>query len=392
MTGGTVNFDSGSFYSNPSDLKEYGIYNNSGTINVRGGNVYNDNVGIWNAGTINMSNGTVGECTTGIENYGTVNLSGGNVNYGTYGIQNYGNCTMSGGNINGFLTGVRNLANFNISGGNITNNSVYGIVNEASNTFTGQVYMTGGNVSGNTKYDIYHGKSDTDGAGAVYGGLRIERNDTVNSSIYLAAYDNYIYTGSSTPQLNSITLADNHLERLIIRSANTTNASTMVNKINVKNKGSYYCKDNATGHSSYVVLWTNYTVTTQHKTKDGKTLDTTTKTYEYKENYTTEPKTFEGYILSETPSNATGSIKGNITVVYYYKDDTNVAVVNYKDLLSGITSAKYWYNDDNESFAGNGTDFADGMVFESYGYYKIIVENGVGLQKELTFSLNKDSI
>lgn len=392
MTGGTINFDSGSFYSSPSELKEYGIYNNSGTVNVRGGNVYNDNVGIWNAGTINMSNGTVGECTTGIENYGTVNLSGGNVNSGTYGIQNYGNCTMSGGNINGFLTGVRNVGTFNMSNGNIINNSVYGIVNEASNTITGQAYLTGGNISGNTNYDIYHGKSDTDGAGAVYGGLRIERNDTVNSSIYLAAYDNYIYTGSSTPQLNSITLADNHLERLIIRSANTTNASTMVNKINVKNKGSYYCKDNATGHSSYVVLWTNYTVTTQHKTKDGKTLDTTTKTYEYKENYTTEPKSFEGYILSETPTNSSGSTNGNITVVYYYKDDTNVAVVNYKDLLSGITSAKYWYNADNESFAGSGTDFADGKVFEDYGYYKVVVINGVGLQKELTFSLNKDSI
>lgn len=224
------------------------------------------------------------------------------------------------------------------------------------------------------------------------GGLRIERNDTVNSSILLAGYDNYIYTGNSTPQINSITLGDVHLERLVIRSANTSNASTMVNKINVKNKGSYYCKDNATGHSSYVVLWTNYTVTTQHKTKDGKILDTTKKTYEYKENYETEPKSFEGYILSETPSNSTGSTNGNITVVYYYEDDANVAVVNYKDLLSGITSAKYWYNADSETFSGNGTDFADGTVFEDYGYYKVVVVNGVGLQKELTFCLNKDSV
>lgn len=224
------------------------------------------------------------------------------------------------------------------------------------------------------------------------GGLRIERNDTVNGSIYLAAYDNYIYTGNSTPKINSITLADAHLERLVVRSANTNNALTMQNNVNVLNKGSYYCKANATNHSNYVVLWANYTVTTQHKTKDGKTLDTTTKNYEYKENYTTEPKSFEGYTLSKTPSNANGSTQGNTTVIYYYEADANVAVVNYRDLLSGITSAKYWYNANSESFNGNGTDFADGQVFENYGYYRIVVVNGVGLQKELTFTLNKDSV
>ena len=224
------------------------------------------------------------------------------------------------------------------------------------------------------------------------GGLRIERNDTVNSSIFLAGYDNYIYTGNSTPQINSITLADAHLERLVIRSANTNNAQTMQNRINVKNKGSFYCKANAINHSSYVVLWQNYSVTTYYKTKAGKTLDTVTKTYEYKENYTTEPKSFEGYVLSETPSNASGSTSGNISVTYYYKEDANVAIVNYKDLLSGITSAKYWYNANSESFNGNGTDFADGTIFESYGYYKIVVTNTVGLTKTITFTLNKDSV
>lgn len=359
---------------------------------MRGGSVYNDNVGIWNAGTINMSNGTVGDCTTGIENYGTINFTGGTLANGTYGVQNFSTCSMSGGTINGFLTGVRNLANFNISGGNISNNSVYGIVNEASNTFTGQVYMTGGNVGNNTKYDIYHGKADTDGAGAVYGGLRIERNDTVNSSIFLAGYDNYIYTGNNTPQINSITLADTHLERLIIRTSNTNYASTMNGKINVKNKGGYYTKANATGHSNYVVLWTNYTVTTKHQTKDGKILDTSTKTYEYKQKYTTEPKTIEGYVLSETPSNASGTTNGNTTVIYYYTEDANVAKVTYEDLLSGVVSAKYWYNANSESFSGSGTNFSNGTVFENYGYYKVTVINGVGLEKTITFTLNKDSV
>ncbi len=339
-----------------------------------------------------MSAGTVGSCTTGIENYGTVNFTGGTLSGGTYGVQNSGNYNMNGGQITSYLTGVRNLANFNISGGSISNNSVYGIVNEASNTITGQVYMTGGNITSNSKYDIYHGKSDTDGAGAVYGGLRIERNDTVNSSILLAGYNNYIYTGNNTPQINSITLADAHLERSIIRSADTNNAETMQNRINVRNKGSFYCKANATNHSNHVVLWTNYTVTTQYQTKDGKTLDVTTKTYEYKQDYTTEAKTIEGYILSETPSNANGTTNGDITVIYYYEDDSNVAVVNYKDLLSGIISAKYWYNENGENFSGNGMNFEDGKIFEEYGFYKIVVTNSVGLTKTVTFSLNKESI
>ena len=313
-----------------------------------------------------MSAGTVGSCTTGIENYGTVNFTGGTLSGGTYGVQNSGNYNMNGGQITSYLTGVRNLANFNISGGSISNNSVYGIVNEASNTITGQVYMTGGNITSNSKYDIYHGKSDTDGAGAVYGGLRIERNDTVNSSILLAGYNNYIYTGNNTPQINSITLADAHLERSIIRSADTNNAETMQNRINVRNKGSFYCKANATNHSNHVVLWTNYTVTTQYQT--------------------------EGYILSETPSNANGTTNGDITVIYYYEDDSNVAVVNYKDLLSGIISAKYWYNENGENFSGNGMNFEDGKIFEEYGFYKIVVTNSVGLTKTVTFSLNKESI
>ena len=168
MTGGTVNFDSGSFYSNASDLKEYGIYNNSGTVNVRGGNLYNHNVGIFNNGTINISNGTIGENTIGIQNYGVTNFTNGTFRTGTIGIENFGTCTMSGGQVTGYSWGVRNLATFNISNGTINNNSAHGIVNQRADNMTGQVYMTGGNVTGNTNYDIYHEKSDTDPAGAVY--------------------------------------------------------------------------------------------------------------------------------------------------------------------------------------------------------------------------------
>lgn len=390
--GGTINFNSGSFYSNESDLKEYGIYNNAGTINIRGGNVYNDSIGIFNAGTINMSAGAVGYCTTGIENHGTVNFTGGVLSRGTYGVQNSGNYNMTNGQITNYLTGVRNLANFNISGGNIINNSVYGIVNEASNTFKGQVLMTGGNVTSNSNYDIYHGKGDTDPAGSVYGGLRIERNDTVNSKIFLALNNNYIYTSSNTPNLTSITLADAHLERLIVRTANEDIASTMANKVNVTNKGSYYCKANGSGHSKYVALWTNYTVTTYHKTKSGTILSSSSKSYPFKDSYTTSAALFEGYVLSSSPSNANGNVTGNVSVTYIYEDDRNVAIVNYKDLLSGVQSAVYWYNNNSNSFNGTGKSFSDGTVFEDYGYYKVTVINNVGLSKTITFTLDKDSV
>lgn len=390
--GATIDFNSGSFYSDSRNLKEFGIYNQSGTINLQGGNLYNDNVGIWNAGTVNITNGQIGNCTTGIENYGNLKLTNGTLNNGTIGIDNSGTCNMFGGQITDYSWGVRNIGTFNMAGGNITQNSDYGIVNQNSNTIVGQMYFTAGNITGNSKYDIYHEKSDDEGAGATYGGLRIERNDTVPSTIYLATYNNYIYVGANTPKLNSITLSNAHLERKVIRTSNTTNATKMVNNAIVNNKGGYYCKDNATGYSSYVVLWQNYTITVQYKTKDGKILDTVTKTCEYKENYTTEEKSFEGYTLSEVPTNSSGSTTGNITVVYYYEGDGNVAVVNYRDLLSGIISAKYWYNANSENFSGNGMNFSDGQIFEDYGYYKIVITNGVGLQKELTFLLNQDSV
>lgn len=339
-----------------------------------------------------MSSGNASYSTTGVENYGTFNFSGGNISSGSIGLLNNGTTNLKGGTITGFSWGIRNIGTLNMSSGNVINNSTYGINNEASNTVTGQAYITGGTISGNGSYDIYHTKSDSNGAGGIYGGLRIERNDTINSSIYLGQNDGYIYTGSNTPTLNNVTVNSSFLERNIIRTASTTNASTMANKINVKNKGSYYYKANATGHSSYVALWLNYTVTTYFKTTSGTTLGSSSKTYAYKDSYTTSANSFENYILSSTPSNASGTVTGNISVTYYYEDDTNVAVVNYQDLMSGVVSAKYWYNESSNSFSGSGSNFNDGDKFEKYGYYKITVTNGVGISKTITFTLNKDSI
>ena len=56
-----------------------------------------------------------------------------------------------------------------------------------------------------------------------------------------------------------------------------------------------------------------------------------------------------------------------------------------------VESAKYWYNSSQESFSGDGTSFENNKVFEQYGYYKVIVENSVGLTKEITFKLDANS-
>lgn len=319
--GGTITYNSGSFYANSSNIKEYGIYNARGTINLKGGTFSHHTAGIWNGGTINMSGGNVTSNTTGIENKGILTI-------------------------------------------------------------------TGGSSTGNTNYDIHQTKN----GGDTYGGLRIQRNDTVSSKIYLSGSDSYIYTGSSTPTFSSVTLGTSTLERNVIRASNTTNASTMNSRVTVTNKGSYYLKANGSGHSGYVALWTNYTVTTYHKTDTGTTLGSSTQTLAYKDSYSTSAGTFEDYVLKTTPSNASGTVTGNITVTYVYEEDRCVAVVNYKDLLSGVQSAVYWYNANSESFSGSGTSFNDGKVFYDYGYYKVTVTNGVGLTKTITFDLNKNSV
>jgi len=285
------------------------------------------------------------------------------------------------GNICNFNVGIINYGVINMSNGNISDNTT-GINNNGILSFTGGV------IKQNSKYDINHNFYSKDS----YGGLRIERNDTVVSKIYLANSDSYIYTGSKLPILSSITLGKSNLERKIIRTSNTTNAATMVNKITVANKGSYYCKANASGYSNYVVLWINYNVITYHKTLNGVLLDSSSKTYAYKDKYTTTPGTFEEYDLSSTPTNSTGSVTDNISVTYYYTKTPNVAVVNYSDALSGIQTALYWYNSTSNSFSGSGTSFENGKIFEKYGYYKIVVTDKCGLSKTITFNLNENSI
>ena len=59
--------------------------------------------------------------------------------------------------------------------------------------------------------------------------------------------------------------------------------------------------------------------------KGNKIADSTTKSGSKGSKYTTEAKDIDGYVLSETPSNATGTFTDNeITVTYVYKVDTTV--------------------------------------------------------------------
>ena len=109
-------------------------------------------------------------------------------------------------------------------------------------------------------------------------------------------------------------------------------------------------------------------------------------------NYSIAPPAIPNYELVYTPNNASGTYTQNDIVVEFKYDLVNVAKVTFEDSISGVVSAKYWYNANSESFSGEGTEFANGTIFEQYGHYKVIIENGVGLKKELAFTLNSDSL
>lgn len=259
-------------------------------------------------------------------NYGNVNIKGGNINIGDYGIQNYGNCTMNSGTIYNLKVGIQNYGTFTLNDGSIKNNSNYGVYNAKSNAICGQFYMTGGEIIQNTVYDIYHEKSDNDTVGATYGGLRIENDKNIQSKIYLANDDSYIYVGSNNPIFTSITVANISRGRKIIRASNVNNALNMQEKINVINRGKYYYKANIIDKPEYVVLWSK----------------------------------------------------------------SKVAEINFEDSLSGIKNAVYWYNPNKEEFIGEGIELTNGQVFENYGYYKVMVTNGVDSKKSQVFILNED--
>lgn len=322
------------------DNTEYGIYiaNSSGAVNVSAGSYYNNTYGIR---TCN----------------GSANISGGD-------FHNNGWAIWCGGNVN-------------LSGGTIYGN-YYGVLTDEAGS--GSFVMTGGNIHSNTSHAIQHQKVN-DGGCTILGG-------SISGDIYLEKNDNYVNTNSNYPSF-TVTPSSYYFKRKLVKTTNNAIANNEINNVTLTPRDSWYKYING---DEYIVLWTGGNVIVRCKDYYGKVIKEERLNGTIGTDYSVTVPEIPGYDLIYIPTNTNGTYGTNDIIVEIKYDLVNVAKVTFEDLLSGVVSAKYWYNASGENFTGNGTDFLDGIIFENYGYYKVVVVNGVGLQKEMTFTLNKDSL
>lgn len=330
----------------------------------------------------NQSNIKVRNNTNGVvfaSGTGNVNISNGlfysNSSNGL--VCTSGNTNISGGsyysNGNGILQ--RN-GTLNISGGTIYQNN-YGI--NLDSGWSGKMTITNVNMYSNYYYSIIHSQIYENNC-RILGG-------TINGIIYLAKEDNYVNTGSNYPTLK-ITPSSYYYKRKLVKTNSNDIANNEISKVTMTPNGSWYTNVD----EEYIVIWKGCNVIVRNVDYFGNVLSTETITGDLGENYTTSPSEIEGYDLISTPTNANGTFTQEDIIVEYKYDIVNCVIVNYEDLLSGVVSAKYWYSTEENNFVGDGTDFENGKIFETYGYYKFVVTNGVGLQREVKLTLNKDSV
>lgn len=354
-------------------------YSNKGLVVKGNGNLifYNTEGGrtseFWENGTaisfeeftstcnINQSNIQIRNNTNGITigaNSGTINLSNGNI---------YSNTS------NGINFGAGNLK---ISGGTINNNKNGIYLNP---NYSGKMTITNVNIHSNTENAIYHDQNG-DGNCTILGG-------SISGNVYLAKNDNYVNTNSNYPTF-TVKPSQYFFKRKLVKTTNNSIANTEISKVTLIKKDSWYKYVDG----EYIVVWKGCNILVKYVDYFGNVLSSTRITGNQGESYSTSAIDISGYDLISIPQNANGTYsQQDITIEYKY-DIKNVAKVTFEDLLSGVVSAKYWYNSTSQSFTGNGTDFNSGRIFENYGYYKVVVTNRVGLQKTLTFTLNKDSL
>lgn len=211
--------------------------------------------------------------------------------------------------------------------------------------------------------------------------------ESIKGTIYLAQNDNYINTNSKYPSF-TVTPSKYYLKRKLVKTASNVIAQKQIEKVTLSEKDSWYSYVD----EEYIVVWKGCNVIVKCIDYDGKMIDAEVITGDLGENYSVMPKQIPGYDLTQKPANEKGVYTKEDIIVEYKYDFANGAKVSFEDLLSGVVLAKYWYNEAEENFVGDGTDFENNTVFEKYGYYKIMVENGVGLKKEMTFCLNQDSV
>lgn len=347
-------------------VKDNGVLSFGNLSNGRTSEFWGNNVAIsfenfTGTCNFNQSNIKVKDNTNGIytnSSTGTINISNGE-------IFNNSNVGIATGNVK-----------LNMTGGTIRNNKI-GIY--VCPGYNGKFLMTGGNIHSNSQYAINHSQN-ADASCTILGG-------SITGKIYLEQEDNYVNTNDKYPTFE-VMPSQYYFKRKLVKTDSNAIANTEISKVTLTPKDSWY----KYVENEYIVLWTGGNVIARYKDYYGNILQQELKNGSIGDEYSITPSTISGYDLIYTPTNSKGTYTQNDIIVDFKYDLVNVAKVNFEDILSGVVSAKYWYNANSESFTGNGTDFANGTIFENYGYYKVLVTNGVGLQKELTFSLNKDSL
>ncbi len=334
-----------------------------------------------NGRTSDFVNNAIAICYEGFNGTANFNQSNIVIKNNTYGIVTRnvsGVINLSSYNIFNNEQGVNfGGGNLNITGGNIYENTV-GIYTNPS--YSGRMTITNVNLHSNTQYAINHSKNE-DSSCNIYGG-------TIRGKVYLGQRDNYINTNDQYPTFE-VTPSQYFFKRKLVKTASNSCANTELEKVTLTKNADWYKYVN---DDEYIIVWRGCNVKIKYKDYFGNTLSEEMITGNLGERYETTPKNIDGYDVISVPTNSSGTYtEQDITVEYKY-DLKNVAKVTFEDLLSGVVSAKYWYNDNNNQFSGNGTDFTNGTVFERYGNYKVVVVNSVGLEKELTFTLNKDSL
>ena len=375
-------------YSMVIDTRAFNVRGVIGTSVLTGGKVIlqestildggSGNIGmVVNGGaTAEIKSCLVAYCDTGILVQGNGNIVFGTDNGRTSDFVNnaIAICYEGFNNEQGVNFGGGNL---NITGGNIYENTV-GIYTNPS--YSGRMTITNVNLHSNTQYAINHSKNE-DSSCNIYGG-------TIRGKVYLGQRDNYINTNDQYPTFE-VTPSQYFFKRKLVKTASNSCANTELEKVTLTKNADWYKYVN---DDEYIIVWRGCNVKIKYKDYFGNTLSEEMITGNLGERYETTPKNIDGYDVISVPTNSSGTYtEQDITVEYKY-DLKNVAKVTFEDLLSGVVSAKYWYNDNNNQFSGNGTDFTNGTVFERYGNYKVVVVNSVGLEKELTFTLNKDSL
>ena len=87
------------------------------------------------------------------------------------------------------------------------------------------------------------------------------------------------------------------------------------------------------------VLSEDGTVIAKYVNKEGEAIADTTVVVENEEtgtSYTSSAKTIPGYVLTETPANANGTVtNGLTTITYVYEKATQNATITYVDVTTG---------------------------------------------------------